>query len=217
MTTLKKTLLIIGAVVIVGAVALVTLDGKNTKPISEDTDIATSTPEDTSAVPDVNPVTENTNATTQETPALFDMEPVVPKAKVSTEGWKTCTNKKHGYTFQYPANWTSHIDTTEERNCEGAHDGVSEYKPVNYYIRFYTQDNTPSNINTENGIHYLLQGKTSVIVRKEITENWGSLWNSWIVEVSQRNKHHRITLHGPDNPETENLLETILSTVRIDE
>jgi len=59
MTTLQKTLLIIGAVVVIGgAVALVTIDTKTTEPVSEDTVTATSTPEDTSTMPDIKPAPE---------------------------------------------------------------------------------------------------------------------------------------------------------------
>ena len=36
---------------------------------------------------------------------IFDMEPIVPEAKVSTEGWKTCRNEEYGYEFQFPGEW----------------------------------------------------------------------------------------------------------------
>jgi len=36
---------------------------------------------------------------------IFDMEPIVPEAKVSTEGWKTCRNEEYGYEFKFPAEW----------------------------------------------------------------------------------------------------------------
>jgi len=132
MTTIQKILLIIGAVVIVGAVALVTLNGKNTNTVSEDTGVATSTPEDTPAVPDVKPVTENTSTTTQETPALLDMEPIIPEAKVSTEGWKTCRNEEYGYEFKFPGEW--HIygeDALSEQDLRGKRIYVRESEECN--------------------------------------------------------------------------------------
>ena len=36
---------------------------------------------------------------------IFDMEPIIPEAKVSTEGWKTCRNEEYGYEFQFPGEW----------------------------------------------------------------------------------------------------------------
>ena len=46
------------------------------------------------------------------TTAQIDMTPVVLRARVSTEGWKTCKNIGMGYEFQYPKEWF--IYTQEE-------------------------------------------------------------------------------------------------------
>ena len=47
--------------------------------------------------------TEQPTATT--TTDIFDMEPIVPEAKVSTEGWKTCRNEEYGWEVMYPGDW----------------------------------------------------------------------------------------------------------------
>ena len=54
------------------------------------------------AVPNDEPTATTTEpiATTTD---IFDMEPIVPEAKVSTEGWKTCRNEEYGYEFKVPA------------------------------------------------------------------------------------------------------------------
>jgi len=75
---------VVGAAVLVGALAFVFVS-LDTVPDEEPT--ATSTPE---------------VATTTD---IFDMEPIVPEAKVSTEGWKTCRNEEYGYEFQFPGEW----------------------------------------------------------------------------------------------------------------
>lgn len=33
---------------------------------------------------------------------LFSQPPIVPEAKVSTEGWKTCRNEEYGWEVKYP-------------------------------------------------------------------------------------------------------------------
>ena len=52
----------------------------------------------------INP-TPQTATSTATTTSFFDMEPIVPEAKVSTEGWKTCRNEEYGYEFKFPAEW----------------------------------------------------------------------------------------------------------------
>jgi len=55
-------------------------------------------------VPDEEPTATSTPevATTTD---IFDMEPIVPEAKVSTEGWKTCRNEEYGWEIKYPGEW----------------------------------------------------------------------------------------------------------------
>ena len=77
-------LILAGAVVLVGVLVFV-FGMPGTAP--GDTPTATST----------EPVATTTN--------IFDMEPIVPEAKVSTEGWKTCRNEEYGYEFKFPAEW----------------------------------------------------------------------------------------------------------------
>jgi hypothetical protein len=51
--------------------------------------------------------TDDTNATSTATTTtdIFDMEPIIPEAKVSTEGWKTCRNEEYGWEIKYPGEW----------------------------------------------------------------------------------------------------------------
>jgi len=49
--------------------------------------------------------TSTATTTASTTEDIFAMEPLVPEAKVSTEGWKTCRNEEYGYEFQFPAEW----------------------------------------------------------------------------------------------------------------
>ena len=53
--------------------------------------------------------TRTQNATTTEqvasTTDIFSQPPIIPKAKVSTEGWKTCRNEEYGYEFKFPPEW----------------------------------------------------------------------------------------------------------------
>lgn len=58
------------------------------------------------------------------TSTQIDMTPVVPQAKVSMEGWKTCRNEEYGYEFKYPSEWymysfpESYATNTQESNYE---------------------------------------------------------------------------------------------------
>src|SRR3989339_481017 len=52
----------------------------------------------------INPAPQ-TATSTATTTSFFDMEPIVPEAKVSTEGWKTCRNEEYGWEVKYPENW----------------------------------------------------------------------------------------------------------------
>ena len=77
-------------------------------------------------------------ATTTDT---FDMEPIVPEAKVSTEGWKTCRNEEYGYEFKFPAEWHIYGEDAlsepdllgkrayvrESEECSGLHVVVASY------------------------------------------------------------------------------------------
>ena len=115
-------LMVVGAAVLVGALAFVFVS-LDTVPDEEPT--ATSTPE---------------VATTTD---IFDMEPIIPEAKVSTEGWKTCRNEEYGWEVQYPGEWyvygEGHHSGEEgstwggyyanETPCVGGHVVLAEWEP----------------------------------------------------------------------------------------
>ena len=56
---------------------------------------------------------------------IFDMEPIIPEAKVSTEGWKTCRNEEYGWEISYPGDWYVY--------GEGHHSGVEGSTWGGYY------------------------------------------------------------------------------------
>jgi len=67
-------------------------------------------------------IPQQTATSTATTTSFFDMEPIVPEAKVSTEGWKTCRNDEYGWEVKYPEGW--HV------YGEGSDDGVWEGRYV---------------------------------------------------------------------------------------
>jgi hypothetical protein len=52
-----------------------------------------------------------------------DLTPIIPVARVSTEGWKTCRNEKYGYEFKYPAEW--YLYDSHALSKDGSLEGVS--------------------------------------------------------------------------------------------
>jgi len=83
-------------------------------------------PGDTPTATSTEPVATPTN--------IFDMEPIVPEAKVSTEGWKTCRNEEYGYEFKFPGEW----------NIYGA-DALSEPNPHPISKRVYVRESEECN------------------------------------------------------------------------
>ena len=87
----------------------------------------------------VSPTPEHIQPTTQTTTDINTMEPIVPEAKVSTEGWKTCRNEEYGWEVKYPGEWYvygkgSHgdeiyTDYMYETPCVGDNVVIAEWEP----------------------------------------------------------------------------------------
>jgi len=122
-----------GVAVIVLAGVLVLGNGKDGENGSA---AATTTPSATSA---------STATTTIDD--LFSQPPIIPEAKVSTEGWKTCRNEEYGYEFKFPGEWhiygedalsepnphpiSKRVYVRESEECNGAHVMLSTVVPWN--------------------------------------------------------------------------------------
>jgi len=89
-----------GAAVIVLAGVVVLGNGKD----GENSSGASTTPPATS---------KSTASTTIDD--LFSQPPIIPEAKVSTEGWKTCRNEEYGWEVKYPGEWYASTGSREMR------------------------------------------------------------------------------------------------------
>ncbi|KKS39348.1 MAG: hypothetical protein UU98_C0002G0064 [Parcubacteria group bacterium GW2011_GWD2_42_14] len=183
--------------------------------------------------PTTEPVQTNTATTTEN---LFDMEPLVPEAKVSTEGWKTCRNEEYGWEVKYPAEWFvygegSHGDGiyteyTYETPCVGDNVVIAEWKPDT--DRFTTSGRRSIRINANQesfGTYYseytnvrdLAQSftKTKLVpVRFYIVNGNEAMWaeteNGITLNVYHDSKRFEVT----GDSKWRELLETILTTLR---
>jgi len=97
--------------------------------------------------PEEQPNATSTIPVATTTTNIFDMEPIVPEAKVSTEGWKTCRNEEYGYEFKFPGEWkiygedalsepnphpiSKRVYVRESEECNGASVFLSAFEPWN--------------------------------------------------------------------------------------
>ncbi len=97
--------------------------------------------------------------TTSTTTDPFALEPIVPQARVSTEGWKTCRNEEYGWEVQYPAEWYVYGEGHDngiwegrfevETPCTGQHITLANFGPPNspdYEKRFSDTEQEGLNI-----------------------------------------------------------------------
>ncbi len=95
---------------------------------------------------------------------IFDMEPIIPEAKVSTEGWKTCRNEEYGWEVKYPEEWYVYGDGhhsgvegstwggyyTNETECVGGRVVLAEWEPGTSFSTLTTGEMRKSlSINTD--------------------------------------------------------------------
>lgn len=114
MDTKKKTILV--AIVLVAVVLVVAYVGFRGTADDTPTNVPAAT-------------TTTRVATTTD---IFDMEPIIPEAKVSTEGWKTCRNEEYGYEFKFPGEWKIYgEDALSEPNALGKRAFVRESEECN--------------------------------------------------------------------------------------
>lgn len=59
---------------------------------------------------------------------------IKPKARISTEGWKTCRNEAYGYEFKHPAEWSAlsfyENGAWEHEQCIGKNTTIGEKDPM---------------------------------------------------------------------------------------
>ena len=179
------------------------------------------------------PTTPIPQATTTD---IYTMEAIVPEAKVSTEGWKTCRNEEYGWDLQYPEGWYvygegSHGDGiyteyTHETPCVGDNMVIAEWEPGT--DRFTTSGRKSIRINANQesfGTHYseytnvrdLAQSFTStkLVPKRFYIVNgdevmWAETGSGVTLNVYHDSKRFEVT----GDSKWRELLETILSTFR---
>ena len=211
-------LMVVGAAVLVGALAFVFVS-LDTVPDEEPT--ATSTPE---------------VATTTD---IFDMEPIVPEAKVSTEGWKTCRNEEYGYEFKFPGEWkiygedarsepnphpiSKRVYVRESEECNGASVGLSPTtldSSGNFEVRVGIEVYTPDRQYPFADLHSLAEQKSrakqySMLLDKHdaLLQLYVGLYETHWYVTSWRNENV-YRLAGENFEDNEPTVITVLSTFR---
>ena len=182
-------------------------------------------------------VTGMSTTTTATSTDIFAMEPIIPEAKVSTEGWKTCRNEEYGYEFKFPGEWKIYgEDARSEPDAMGKTYFVRESEECNgEYVLFSTTqlEGYPRNMESimtvnvyKPGTHFAFADLHTLTTEKShearqkrfvLSDNESLLQaynegeeEDWYITSWAQGNVYRI--HGVQNVEQNTTITTLLST-----
>lgn len=172
------------------------------------------------------PVATSTATTTNP----FSMEPIVPQARVSTEGWKTCRNEEYGWEVKYPGEWYVYGEGNDngqpeakfqvETKCAGVNVSINntspghaptlDYRGVTINADQKALGSAFGNITNVRNLAQAYFGRTLKTIFVINGDEYAQLdsGNTALIVVFHRGQYFEIS--GPVN--ASNVLESILST-----